>query len=88
MDAVIPDLYQEQLALEIFGPSGLDANGHVQSKQTDGTIVSTFWPTANHGSLFVPTPSTTDSHISDALQLNAATWMATAGATITPPLAN
>jgi hypothetical protein len=84
MDMVIPGPFQEALALEIFGPTGLDAMHHVQSKQLDGTIVSTFWPTATHGSLFVPASSAAaDINVTAALQLNAATWIATGGATIT-----
>ncbi len=81
MDMVIPDIYQAALATQIFGAAGLDANGHVQSAQTDGTIVSTFWPTAEHGSLFSPPPSAT---VTQALQTNAATWLSTKGAVITP----
>jgi hypothetical protein len=51
MDMVIPPVFEEALAQAIFGDAGLDAMHHAQGRQIDGTIVSTYFPTASHGDL-------------------------------------
>jgi hypothetical protein len=86
LDTTIPPQFQSALALEIFGPNGLDNMSHVQSQNLGGTFVSTYWPTAVHASIFEATPSPADHHITDALQVNATTFISTGGATITPAL--
>jgi Bacterial virulence factor lipase N-terminal len=84
MDTVILPPFQSALAREIFGPMGLDASGHPQSANSSGAFVSTFWPTALHGSLFSKTPPS-DGHITTDMQNNAVQFVTTNGATITAP---
>src|SRR5262249_44673239 len=55
LDMVIPPPFQEALASELFGPSGLDQNHHIQGTTTTGQVVSTFFATAGHASLIDPT---------------------------------
>jgi hypothetical protein len=78
MDMVIPPPFQADLALALFGPSGLDAMGHVQSMQNDGTFVSTFFPDAVHATIISGQP------LSEGvpMRIQAATFIATGGATL------
>jgi hypothetical protein len=81
-DARYAPARQEQLAVALFGTGGLDGMHHAQSPQSDGTVKSTYFPTADQDTLFYPLPSTT---VRDALQLQIATFLASDGATITAP---
>ena len=66
MDQVILPIFEEDLAESIFGPMGLDAMHHAQGKQTNGTFVSTYFPTAGHSELLMPT-ATGQAEVTQAL---------------------
>ncbi len=81
MDTTIQPVLQSQLAVEIFGASGVDASGHAQAQTTGGATVSSYFPTAVHTSLIaVPSTSTTMSERAQALG-----WISSSGATLSSP---
>ncbi len=80
-DPVIPNKYQEALAGAIFGPSGLDANGHTQA-HVGGATVSTFFPTASHASELGPPPSIA---VTQAVQDQIVTFISSGGTSLPAP---
>ena len=82
MDTTILPVFQAALGRELFGPTGLDANGHLQGRQNDGTIVSTFFPTAVHGTLLYPLPSAA---VTASMRAQATTFMTSSGAVLLSP---
>jgi hypothetical protein len=82
LDMVIPPPFQQALATELFGPSGLDQNQHVQGKTTTGQVVSTFFATAAHASLIDPTTSPA---ATAGMQNQAVVWISTSGMSLPSP---
>jgi hypothetical protein len=80
MDATIPPPFQQALGLALFGPAGLDAQHHLLGRQTDGTAVSTWFPTAVHGTLTTGQPSAA----SVPMRAQAATFIGSGGAVLPP----
>ncbi len=61
MDMVILPQFEAALSQSIFGPNGVDAAGHAQAPQSsNGAFVSTYFPTASHTELLLPTMAGTD----------------------------
>jgi hypothetical protein len=82
MDATIPPIYQEALAFALLGPTGLDQSHHAQGRQLDGSLVSTFFPASAHSTLITLVP---DAAEGEAMRVQAATFIATGGASLPPP---
>ena len=82
MDMTIPPPFQEAFALELFGPGGLDANHHVQGRQNDGTVVSTYFPNAGHSTVIYLQP---DPAGGAAMRAQLTTFITTSGATLPAP---
>ncbi|HEY2748294.1 MAG TPA: hypothetical protein VGL86_26910 [Polyangia bacterium] len=60
MDMVILPEFEAALSQAIFGPSGVDAAGHAQAPQSsNGAFVSTYFPSASHGEILMPTATGT-----------------------------
>ena len=80
MDMVILPVYEEALAHSIFGDSGLDAAHHAQGRQSsNGALVSTYFPTAGHGSLLSGSP------VGVAMVTQAVGFLASFGALLPAP---
>jgi hypothetical protein len=77
LDAVIPPQYEAAVSSEVWFPNGVDAAGHAQGADAGGTFVSTFFPTATHGSLLTGMPAT--------MRVQAVTYVLTAGASLPAP---
>jgi hypothetical protein len=82
MDTVIPPQFEAALSQEILGPAGVDAMFHAQGRTTGGTIVSTFFATASHGSLLAPIP---DASVPAAEQAQAIGFISSSGASLPSP---
>jgi hypothetical protein len=78
LDMVLPPPFQEALGLQLFGPMGLDANHHLQSRRTDGTFVSSYFPTATHGTLISAQPMSEGV----PMRVQATTFIAAGGAVL------
>jgi pimeloyl-ACP methyl ester carboxylesterase len=82
MDATILPPFQAALAREINGPGGIDADGHAQGHTTGGAAVSTYFPTAVHGSLLYPLPSAA---VMQSIQAQAVGFISSSGASLPSP---
>jgi hypothetical protein len=78
MDTVLPPPFQEELGLTLFGPTGLDAMHHLLGRQNDGTVASTYFPAANHGTLLSGMPP----EESVPMRTQAVTFITSGGATL------
>ncbi len=81
-DPIVPNVYQEALSRAIFGPNGLDANGHTQTR-VGGNLVSTFFTTASHSSELGPPPSLA---VTEAVQNQIVTFISSGGTSLPPAL--
>jgi hypothetical protein len=81
LDTVLLPPFQEDLGLALFGPSGLDAMHHLQSRRNDGVFVSTYFPTATHGTLLSAQPMSEGV----PMRVQAVTFTASGGAVLPPP---
>ena len=75
MDTVVPPQYEEALSMSIWGPSGVDANGHAQGANAAGTFVSTYFSDAVHTTLLSAMPS-------PSMRIQATTYVLSGGATL------
>jgi hypothetical protein len=82
MDMVIPPQFEAALSRELLGAAGVDAMFHAQGRTTGGMIVSTFFPTAQHGTILSGMP---DLATTAAMQTQAITFISSSGASLPSP---
>jgi hypothetical protein len=83
LDTTIRPQFQAALSVTLLGPMGLDAMGHAQGHQNDGTLVSTYFPTAMHATLITGQPLVEVV----PMRIQGTTFIATGGAKL-PPSSN
>jgi hypothetical protein len=78
MDTVIPPQFEAALSSQLLPMGGVDAAGHAQGRRSDGTLVSTYFANATHGTLLTAMPS-------PSMRVQAVTYVLTGGDTLPAP---